>query len=99
MLSVELQCDLATKYTPGILKEKCLNGRNTQEFQSLPFDMAFGMEMNDKGMSYSLESKQSGEQLMLSVEIEQSNGRVMYQTIVFYWYLISRTFPRGPLIH
>jgi hypothetical protein len=40
--------------------------------------MASGMEMNDEGMSYSLESKQSGEQLMLSVEIEQSNVRVMY---------------------
>jgi hypothetical protein len=50
----------------------CLIGQNTQAFQSLPFDMASGMVMNDKGMSYSLESKQPGEQLTESVEKEQS---------------------------
>lgn len=47
-----------------------------QDFQSLPFDMASGMAMNDKGMSYNLESKQSGEQQMLSVEKEQSKVQV-----------------------
>jgi hypothetical protein len=42
----------------------------------MPFDMASGMAVNDKGTSYNLESKQSGEQLTLSDEKEQSKVQV-----------------------
>jgi hypothetical protein len=38
--------------------------------------MASGMAMNDKGLSYNLESKHSGVPLMLSVEKEQFKVQV-----------------------
>jgi hypothetical protein len=38
--------------------------------------MASGMVKNDKGISYNLESKPTGEQLTLSVEKEQSKVQV-----------------------